>query len=258
MTNSEERIIISQERVKQLKTLLKKIHIELPIEAKSNNSKKFYSLINEALTHTSANRSINHERLEFLGDAVLRLAASEFIDQNFPQMKVGDRSALRAHLVSDHWLSKVGKNIEIKEILLIGPKAAGDLCASATLEADATEALIGALFSYFKELERIKEWLEPYWHQTSKEVLEDPHKQNPKSALQEWSQAKYNQLPRYLTKEKSKRHGDPNRFLCKVKLSNQIIAQGEGRSIQYAEKEAATNALKIICQNQNMDKTQTY
>ena len=43
-------------------------------------------LINEALTHSSARQKINHERLEFLGDAVLRLAASEYIEKFHPNL----------------------------------------------------------------------------------------------------------------------------------------------------------------------------
>ena len=52
---------------------------------------------------------------EFIGDAVLRLVASEFIDYTFPMMQVGERSSLRSQLVSDRWLSKVGQSIEIQK-----------------------------------------------------------------------------------------------------------------------------------------------
>tara|TARA_Y100001968_G_scaffold277972_1_gene273043 strand:+ start:209 stop:961 length:753 start_codon:yes stop_codon:yes gene_type:complete len=247
MTNSKKGRIISSERIKQLKSLLFRINIDPPKgEESSIESQKYYSLIDEALTHTSAEMLINHERLEFLGDAVLRLAATEFIDENFSNMNVGNRSALRAHLVSDKWLAEVGSRIQIKEILLLGNKAQKDLFASATLEAEATEALIGALFENIKELEIIKKWLIPYWIETSREVLSDPHKKNPKSALQEWSQSKSHELPEYITIEKSKKHGDPSRFLSKVKVSGKEIGQGEGRSIQESEKSAAKCALEII------------
>ena len=62
-------------------------------------------IINEALTHSSMSKKINHEKLEFLGDAVLRLSASEFIENNFQRLSVGERSELRAQIVSDDWLS---------------------------------------------------------------------------------------------------------------------------------------------------------
>ena len=107
-------------------------------------------LINQvdiALTHISSGRAKNFERLEFLGDAVLRLAATEFIDQNFPNLSVGFCSNLRAQLVSDRWLSDVGAKLEIEQYLMLGRYAQGDHSAKSRLRADATEALIGALYS---------------------------------------------------------------------------------------------------------------
>ena len=247
MTNSENKRIVPSERVKDLKIILEKIKItpnQSNYQAKQITT--FWEIIDEALTHTSAELNWNHERLEFLGDAVLRLAASEFIDDYFPSMKVGERSALRAHLVSDNWLTEVGKKIGIKEILIMGSKAAGDIYACATIEAEATEALIGAIFECYRETEFIKRWLTPYWKNTSQKVLADPHKRNPKSALQEWSQSRHKQLPKYKSNEKSSKHGDPKRFLSEVELNGQIIGKGWGRSIQESEKKAAEIALKNI------------
>ena len=63
--------------------------------------------------------------MEFLGDAVLRLAATEFIDQNFPESPVGFCSNLRAQLVSDRWLSDVGAKLEIEQYLMLGRYAQG-------------------------------------------------------------------------------------------------------------------------------------
>ncbi len=247
MTNSNNQRIISSKRIKDLKIILEKIKIPpAQYNSQSKQIDTFWLIIDEALTHTSAKLNWNHERLEFLGDAVLRLAASEFIDDYFPSMKVGERSALRAHLVSDNWLTEVGEDIGIKEIVIMGSKAAGDTYASATIQAEGTEALIGAIFECFKETEFIKKWLTPYWENTTKKVLNDPHKKNPKSALQEWSQAKHQQLPKYKTNQKSSTHGDPQRFLSEVELEGHKIGEGWGRSIQESEKKAAEIALANI------------
>ena len=102
--------------------------------------------LDEALTHTSAGLSVNHEKLEFLGDAVLRLAASEFLEQHYPNLSVGQSSALRAQLVSDRWLGELGQAVDIDAVLRIGPTAAGDTSARETLRAEACEACIGALY----------------------------------------------------------------------------------------------------------------
>ena len=201
------------------------------------------ALVNEALTHTSAGRSLNHERLEFLGDAVLRLAASEFIEQHHPQLPVGERSALRAQLVSDRWLASLGETIGIERVLEVGAKARGDAAGRATLQAEASEALIGAFYQAWGSLSPVHAWLTPHWQRASAAVLADPHKGNAKSALQEWSQGEGLGLPSYSSEEISQRHGDPRRFRCCVTLPPQLTAEGWGRSRRDAEQQAARAAL---------------
>ena len=100
------------------------------------------SLVDEALTHISAGQSKNFERLEFLGDAVLRLAATEFIDHHYPNLPVGRCSNLRAQLVSDRWLTQLGEKLQLDTFLVLGPTALGDAAARATLHADATDCLL--------------------------------------------------------------------------------------------------------------------
>ncbi len=232
-------------RIYQLKSLLIRVNID-PNKFLTKKTNKGLQIINEALTHTSAQAKYNHERLEFLGDAVLRLAASEFIDNKFPKMNVGDRSALRSQLVSDRWLTKVGKAIQIQEVLITGPKASADEFALSTLQAEATEALIGAIYECFQDLQPIHNWLYPHWQEASINVLKDPFKQNSKSALQEWSQKEGFNLPSYQVQEFSQKHGDPHRFFCKVQLGEKIVGEGWGCSRKEAEKEAAQVALKIL------------
>ena len=92
-------------RINQIITFLQSLKIR---------SKRFSEIIrsqnisvihdfNQALIHSSGDKSNNYEKLEFFGDAVLRLAASNFIDKKYPQMSVGERSELRAQIVSDEW-----------------------------------------------------------------------------------------------------------------------------------------------------------
>ena len=239
---------LSKERIQQLQNLLRELElIDLATSTSSpGTDPRALAILNEALTHTSAQEKNNHERLEFLGDAVLRLAASEYIELNFPHMDVGERSALRAQLVSDRWLAEVGQRIGIEKVLIIGPKAAGDASAKTTLQAEATEALIGALYECWQSLEPIHRWLTPHWEKASCAVLADPHRLNSKSALQEWSQGKGLGLPRYECEERSKQHGDPQRYFCQVLLDERPIGEGWGGSRRNAEQEAARQALNGI------------
>ena len=211
------------------------------------NTPKLLNLVDEALIHVSAGQSKNFERLEFLGDAVLRLAATEFIDQHYPALPVGRCSSLRAQLVSDRWLAQLGEQLQLDSLLVLGPKALGDAAARATLQADATEALIGAIYSGSgNNLKPIHQWLTPHWQQTTAKVLARPHLFNGKSILQEWSQAEGLGLPDYTTTEQSTRHGDPERFKSHVQVGTRLSADGFGRSRKEAEQNAAAEAVQRL------------
>ena len=241
------KIEISEQRAEEIIDFIKNLKLDQNYQQEFTLKKMNNLLyINQSLTHSSANSTFNYENLEFLGDAVLRLIASDFIKNKYPYMQVGERSELRSHLVSDQWLEKVGKKINIKNILIIGPKAIKDKSARATIQAEATEALIGALYECLSILDPISNWLFPFWEERSEEVLADPHRENYKSALQEWSQSEGLSIPEYITVEKDKKHGSQKRFFCRVYIQNRSIAEGWGKSIKQAEKKAAYEALKYL------------
>ncbi len=245
---------ISNQRAEEIINFIRGLNLDQKYQKEFTNEKtKNLLYINESLTHSSANGEINYENLEFLGDAVLRLIASDFIKDKFPNMQVGERSELRSHLVSDQWLEEVGNKIDIKRVLIIGKKALRDQSASATIQAESTEALIGALYESLTILDPIKNWLTPFWEIKSKEILADPHKKNYKSALQELTQSKGLSIPKYKTIEIDKTHNNPRRFFCNVYIKNRSIAQGWGKSMKQAEKDAANKALKSFKNNTIID-----
>tara|TARA_B100000965_G_scaffold325159_1_gene287352 strand:- start:159 stop:902 length:744 start_codon:yes stop_codon:yes gene_type:complete len=241
---------ISNQRADEIINFIHSLKLDRKYQKEFTNKNIINLLyVNESLTHSSANNNFNYENLEFLGDAVLRLIASDFIKNKFPYMQVGERSELRSHLVSDQWLEEVGNKINIKSVLIIGQKALRDKSANATIQAEATEALIGALYESLNTLDPIKNWLIPFWEDKSKEVLADPHRQNYKSALQELTQSKGFSIPIYKTTEIDKKHDNPKRFFCTVYIKERSIAEGWGKSMKQAEKEAANKALKLLDQN---------
>ncbi len=123
---------ISNQRIEEIINFIKGLNLDQKYQNQfTKNQIKNILYINESLTHSSANSEINYENLEFLGDAVLRLIASDFIKNKYPYMQVGERSELRSHLVSDQWLEDVGKKIEIEKVLIIGKKALKDKSAKA-------------------------------------------------------------------------------------------------------------------------------
>ena len=183
--------LIDDKRINQIIKFLNSLDI---------NSKRFFEIINqkdklilhtfnEALTHSSANKIVNYEKLEFFGDAVLRLSASEFIDKRYSNMSVGDRSVLRSQIVSDEWLTELGKRIFIEKVIIKGPKAMGDENSKDTIIAESSEALIGAIYKCFNSIYEVNLWLDNFWKKDAELYLEAPHKYNAKSALQEWCQS---------------------------------------------------------------------
>ena len=242
--------LIDDKRLEQIIKFLNSLEI---------NSKRFIKIINEkdklilhtfneALTHSSANNIVNYEKLEFFGDAVLRLSASDFIERTYKNMSVGSRSELRSQIVSDEWLTELGKKIFIEKVIIKGPKAMGDENSKDTIIAETSEALIGAIYKCFNSINEVNIWLDNFWKKDAELYLQAPHKYNAKSALQEWCQSQGFDLPIYKIYEVSKNHGDPKRFSCEIYINGSKKAFSFGHSHKKAEKNAASILIQKIFQ----------
>ena len=236
--------IIIPNRINQITTFLKSLNIK---------SKRFSEVIrtqnisiiqnfNQAFIHSSEDKVINYEKLEFFGDAVLRLAASNFIEKKYPQMSVGERSELRAQIVSDEWLTKLGVEIDIEKLIIKGPKALGDENSKNTIIGESTEALIGAVYKCFNSIHEVNLWLDDIWKEDSEIFLKAPYKFKSKTVLQEWCQSKGFDLPIYKIIEVSKKNGDPKRFSCDIFIEGLKESSAFGKS----HKQAETNAARFL------------
>ena len=203
-----------------------------------------------ALTHTSAGLEVNHEELEFLGDAVLRLACAEFLEENNPNLSVGERSAFRAQLVSDRWLAELAAELQLDGLIKQGSATAADTTARATVRAECCEALVGAVYLAWGGadggLHAVRQWLDPQWQRSCLELASDPHRHNWKSALQELTQAQQAGLPSYATTEENSNHGDQRRFRSVVSVNAKEQGCGWGPSRRLAEQDAAREALEQL------------
>jgi len=83
--------IINENRINQIITFLNSLKIRSKRFSEITNNQNILIIqnFNQALIHSSDGNEINYEKLEFFGDAVLRLAASNFIEKKYPQMSVG-------------------------------------------------------------------------------------------------------------------------------------------------------------------------
>jgi ribonuclease-3 len=233
--------IINNKRINEIITFLKSLQIrsERFSEILKTQDISVIQNFNQALIHSSNDKIINYEKLEFFGDAVLRLAASNFIEKKYPQMSVGERSELRAQIVSDLWLTKLGEKIGIEKLIIKGPKALGDENSKKTIVGEATEALIGALYKCFNSIQEVNLWLDDMWEKDSEIFLEAPYKFKSKTVLQEWCQSKGFDLPVYKIIEVSKNHGDTKRFSCEIFINGLKESSGFGKSHKQAESNAA-------------------
>ncbi|HEY9750314.1 MAG TPA: ribonuclease III [Allocoleopsis sp.] len=228
-------------RQQQLQSLLQKL--ALPETAPVQ-----WSLLDLALTHPTISATANYEQLEFVGDAVVRLATSELLFETYPDCAVGEFAAIRSMLVSDRSLARIAQFYGLERYLLVSGSAMGDKAGEESRLAEALEAVVAALYLSTHTLELVRPWLDAHFKEFAIEIRTDPARQNYKAALQEWTQAQHKSLPTYRTQEVGFGHGDPHRFAAEVWLQEQLLGRGTGRSIKAAEQAAAQVAFLQLTQ----------
>lgn len=206
-------------------------------------------LLEQAFTHRSylnENRAAgreHNERLEFLGDAVLELAITEFLFAKYPDKPEGDLTAYRAALVNTQSISECGTKLGMNEFLLLSRGESKDTGrARQIILANAFEALIGALYldqGYVAAKDFIGKQL---FHKTD-DVVARRLWQDAKSRLQEIAQELNGVTPTYQLVDQSGPDHDKV-FIVGAYIGQEKIAQGSGRSKQEAEQAAAEKALQ--------------
>jgi ribonuclease III len=228
------------QRQKQLETFVNKLGIDVPTSV-------HWQLLDLALTHPTASASANYEQLEFLGDAVIRLAVAEFLWETYPELPVGEFAALRSVLVSDRTLAQLAEHYGLDRYLLVANSALNDKLGVESRRAESFEAVLGALYLSTHSLVLLRPWLDPHLRRLADEIRTDPARQNYKAALQEWTQAHYKLLPDYRITESPEL--DLNqRFGAEVWLNQTKLGHGRGRSIKAAEQAAAQMAFLALTQ----------
>jgi ribonuclease III len=233
---------VGKARKQQILALLKSLNIKRP---------KNYALYDRALTHSSytyenkLSAVDNYERLEYLGDAVLKLVVSEYLFERFPDYREGELTKIRAVVVSDAKLAEIAKTIGLGAYIIFGSSEAksGGRKKVSNL-ACAFEALLGAMYLDGKILEvrdMMCEQLETFVTQIDMSKTKD----NYKAALQELTQADGGVLPAYRTiKESGPSHN--RTFQIEVSISGEIMGIGFGKSKKEAQQQAARQALEVL------------
>lgn len=212
---------------------------------------KNQALLKEAVTHRSylnenpAWSFAHNERLEYLGDAVLELAVSDFLFQQYPEAAEGQLTSYRAALVNYQMMARVAGEIALEDFLLLSKGEAKDNGkAREVIMADAAESLIGAIYldqGYEKAEAFIAARVLPHLQQ----VIAEGSYQDPKSLLQEIIQEDKKITPTYRILEESGPEHQKN-FLVGVYFNEELIAEAPGTSKQEGERAAAETALKKL------------
>ncbi|MCF6266819.1 MAG: ribonuclease III [Desulfuromusa sp.] len=204
-------------------------------------------LLLQALTHKSFSNEQtefvpHNERLEFLGDAVLELAISDWVYCRYPDIPEGGLTRIRAEVVSEKGLSEISRKLEIGAGLRLGKgeqRSGGH--EKSSLLADALEALLGAIYrdGGFAAASGVID-------RAFSAVIEASallrYGSDYKTCLQERLQAQHGVLPEYLLAQVS--GPDHERiFSMEVYFSGKLLGKGSGSSKKNAEQKAAAVAL---------------
>ncbi len=201
-----------------------------------------------AMTHSSYANEMNmaknayNERIEFLGDAVLELVSSEYLYSEYPDMKEGNLSKLRAQLVCEQSLSAIARSIDLGKNLLLGKgEEASNGKDRDSILCDAFEALIGAIFldgGYESAASFIKKFV-------LTDVEDKTFYMDSKTSLQELVQARYKLPVTYeVIDEKGPEH--EKEFIVAVYIGDKKMAVGKGHSKKSASKDAAYKTLIML------------
>lgn len=216
-----------------------------------NTTESDLELYQLAFTHSSYTKDnapgeANNERLEFYGDAVLKLVFSKYLYYKFPDKQEGALTAYRSSLISDKMLAKVGHDLGFDGKIKVGKSLASQKIPDSVV-GDSVEAYIGAVFidKGYKEAE---EFILQSWKKHIEHAIEESVEENYKARLQEYIQNKHKKPPHYKTiKEDGPAH-DRN-FTIGVYFEEDFLGQGVGNSKKVASQMAAKDALTKISNN---------
>jgi ribonuclease-3 len=200
------------------------------------------SYVNE---HRDEEGLTDNERLEFLGDAVIDLAVSHRLMEQFPTAREGDLSKMRAAVVDEQGLSEMARTLDLGPLLRLGrgEELTGGR-QKASLLADAMEAVIAAVFvggGLAAVLRIVDRFLGEAFARAAAGTLDRDYK----TQLQELAQSRLRATPRYrVVAERGPDHSKT--FEVETDLRGEVVGRGTGRSKKDAEQAAARLALDTL------------
>jgi len=234
--------------------------IETPLEFNQRAGLGFKNLamLTRVLTHRSyinenPDALEDNERLEFLGDAVLDFIVGAWLYNRYPEMTEGDLTLVRTALVRTEQLADFANKVDLGKAMRLGQGeiVSGGRSRRALLCAG-FEALVGGIY-LDRGVTAVEDFFEPYIQEAIEEILIDGHPRDPKSLLQEWTQARGKEPPVYQTiRESGPDHEKV--FEVNVSVNGLVSGIGIGNSKREASKLAAQEAMDKLSQLNNHKK----
>jgi ribonuclease-3 len=226
-----------------------------PLERRIGYRFRDRGMLEHAMTHRSrvhedaSGGVFDNESMEFLGDSVLGFVIAAMLFREFPQHNEGQKSKLKASLVSSASLAKLGAALDLGQFLILGrgeEKTGGR--GKHAIIADCYEALIAAVY-LDGGIESARDFIEREFKDLIGEArrtgAEASFTDDWKSALQEWLQSRGRGLPAYrLAAEIGPDHRKS--FVVEVLVGGEPVAKAEGRSKKEAAQSAARAALEKL------------
>lgn len=205
------------------------------------------SLLESALTHPSTslrnkNTARTYERLEFFGDRVLGLVMAEWLLELYPDIDEGELARHHAAAVKRDTLHKVAQKLQLLQCLRLAKSESQNERGQANISADALEALMAAIY-LDGGLKPAQKFIRAHFSGLLNPTAMAPR--DPKTALQEWAQARGLAVPIYSIESHSGPAHAPV-FVVKVTVGKEKPVNAEGKSKQAAEKLAAEQLLQRL------------
>lgn len=202
--------------------------------------------IKKAMTHSSAHHEstgLDYERLEFLGDRIVNLIVADLLFKTFTDEKEGPLAKRHTALVRTETLAEIAKELNLGDFVILSDaerKSGG--AENDNILADLTEAVTAAIY-LDGGFDVAKKFIETAMGDRLHKMTEPPR--DPKTTLQEWSQAKDLGLPIYTVVGQSGPDHAPE-FTVEVTLTGQTPQRASSTSKKRAEKDAAQAMLDSL------------
>jgi len=207
------------------------------------------ALIHRSYTNEAPLGTKNNERLEFLGDAVLELIITEYLYENYPDRSEGELTSFRAAVVRTESLAETAEKLGLGIYIYMskGEESSGGRQRPYIL-ANTFEAILGAMYMDSNVIE-CKKFIAKNLIIKLPAIIDNRLDIDSKSKLQEIAQELYKFTPTY--EVVSEAGPDHNRtFTVKVVIVGKDYGQGDGKSKQEAEQNAAREGLNRLKYNQ--------